>query len=292
MLLDEINIRDPYVLLDGDTYYMYGTRAEKSWGEDDGLDCYCSSDLTNWTGPVEVFHRPNGFWADQNYWAPECHKYEGDYYLFASFKSEAHHRGTQILKSSSPLGPFEVHSSEPVTPDEWDSLDGTLYVDGSGKPYLVFAHEWKQVQDGEVCVVELTKDLKHSVGEPQVLFTASGLPQVRKIDLSQFGVEEDCYCTDGPFLYTCKDGSLLLLWSSFGKSGYIVAVAKSETGKVTGPWKHEPELLFEKDGGHAMVFKTKEGRLMLALHTPNEPLKERPAFFELSEKDNLLMREQ
>ena len=45
-----------------------------------------------------------------------------------------------------------------------------------------------------------------------------------------------------------------------------------------------------KDGGHGMVFRTKEGRLMMALHSPNTHLEERPFFFEVVEENGLLHR--
>lgn len=50
-------------------------------------------------------------------------------------------------------------------------------------------------------------------------------------------------------------------------------------------WTQLKEPLFQEDGGHGMIFKTKEGRIMLALHTPNEKYKERPVFLELEERD-------
>ena len=65
MTLEEINIRDPFVLPFKDTYYMYGTRAKTCWGLADGFDCYTSKDLVNWDGPFEVFHKPENFWADK-----------------------------------------------------------------------------------------------------------------------------------------------------------------------------------------------------------------------------------
>ena len=60
MKTEQINVRDPYVLLHGGTYYLYGTRSATCWGEADGFDCYTSSDLEHWEGPFEVFHRPEG----------------------------------------------------------------------------------------------------------------------------------------------------------------------------------------------------------------------------------------
>lgn len=76
MKTTEINIRDPYILVHGSKYYLYGTRSATCWRPADGFDCYVSEDKENWEGPIEIFHRPEGFFADQNYWAPECIYYE------------------------------------------------------------------------------------------------------------------------------------------------------------------------------------------------------------------------
>lgn len=293
MKKEEINIRDPFVMLANGVYYMYGTRGAHCWGEDDGLDCYYSEDLENWTGPVEVFHKPEGFWADRNYWAPECHQYQGAYYIFASFKNNEKRRGTQILKSDSPLGPFHVHSQEPVTPADWECLDGTFYVSPDGTPYVVFCHEWVQIGTGTVCARQLSADLTHPVTEPKVLFEASEAPWIRSVSPSEKnrieGVE-NYYVTDGPFMHRCKDGTLLLLWSSFGSEGYTEAIARSENGDITGPWKQEEKLLFEKDGGHGMLFWSKEGKLYLVLHTPNKHLEEHPVFYEIKEENGTLVK--
>ena len=143
MKRNEIHIRDPFVLTEDGVYYLYGTRGTESWGDHaTGLDVYVSRDLESWEGPYVAFMPPEGFWADQNFWAPEVHKYRGGYYMFVSFKNAEKCRGTQILRADSPMGPFVVHSDGPVTPPDWEALDGTLYVDETGAPYLIFCHEW------------------------------------------------------------------------------------------------------------------------------------------------------
>ena len=63
---EKVNIRDPYILLHEGIYYLYGTRSATCWGEADGFDCYKSEDLENWEGPIEIFHRPEGFFAVRN----------------------------------------------------------------------------------------------------------------------------------------------------------------------------------------------------------------------------------
>lgn len=279
----EINIRDPFVLVWEGTYYLYGTRGATCWGMADGFDGYVGTDLENWDGPFEVFHNDGTFWADRNYWAPEVFRYRDQFYMMASFKAEGRRRGTQILVSHSPFGPFVPVSDGPVTPKDWECLDGTFYVE-NGTPYMVFCHEHRQVTDGEICVIPLTADLTAAVGEPRLLFRASECPYKRAIEQGHF-------VTDGPYLYRCVDGQLLMLWSTFGEDGYLLAVARSESGRIKGPWIQDEKPLFERDGGHGMIFKGLDGNHYLALHAPNETLKERPIFFPIREENGRLWKE-
>ena len=291
MKLNEINIRDPFVLAEDGWYYMYGTRGANCWGPDDGLDCYRSRDLASWEGPFEIFHKPEGFWADRNYWAPECHHYKDAYYIFVSFKADGVCRGTQILKGAGPLGPFTLHSDGPVTPRDWECLDGTFYVSPEGKPYMVFCHEWVQIADGTICAVPLTEDLSSAAGEPVVLFSASEAKWVLPITASEKNLAglggRKPYVTDGPFLHRCKDGTLRMIWASFGEGGYAEACARSENG-IEGPWIQDEAPLFGENGGHGMIFSDFNGNLFLVLHTPNEHLKERPVFYPLREENGNL----
>lgn len=87
--------------------------------------------------------------------------------MFATFLRKATEiRGTAILYSESLLGSFEPFSDGPVTPKNWECLDGTLYIDDSGQLWMVFCHEWIQVGDGEICAIKLSNDLKESIWEP------------------------------------------------------------------------------------------------------------------------------
>lgn len=279
MKLNEINIRDPFILLVNGKYYMYGTRGYEAWGKCTGLDVYISDDLTNWSEPIEVFTPPKDFWSDTNFWAPEVHFYNGNYYMFVSFISETRLRGTQILKAEKPEGPFVPHSDGPVTPENWQCLDGTFVVD-NGKPYMVFCHEWVQVKDGEVWAIELTEDLKEAKGEPIYLFKASEPEWASKTS--------ETFVTDGPFAYRTGNGKLILIWSSFYNHEYCQAMVYSDNGHIDGNWIHDTRLLFEKNGGHGMIFRTKENELKLVLHSPNETLKERPVLFDLHEENDTL----
>lgn len=283
--LIDIHIRDPFIVpvAEEGRYYLYGTTDLNCWaGKATGFNGYASADLEHWDEPFPAFRPAADFWATENFWAPEVHRYDGRYFMFASFKAPSRERGTQVLVADDPHGPFLPHSDGPVTPREWECLDGTLYVDAHGDPWMVFCHEWVQVGDGEMCVMRLSTDLSRAASEPMLLFRASKAPWVRPID------NAGNYVTDGPFLHHTRNGELLLLWSSFGDDGYAIGVARSRTGDITGPYTHDPAPLYGKDGGHGMLFHTFTGDLYLTIHTPNTTPDERPILLPVHEDDGRL----
>ena len=292
----DINIRDPFILPDAQKgiYYMYTSSSQK--GRDGqtsgGVAVYKSKDLKTWEGPKQVFTVPADNWITGTVWAPEVHEYKGRYYLFATLNSDIEwkkrqegwpkytFRGTQIFHADSPEGPFLPFDRTPHTPMDYMALDGTLWVE-NGTPYMVFCHEWVQIVDGTMVVVELKSDLSAPVGQPLVLFCASGAPWTPE--------GKNNYVTDGCFLYRTKSGKLLMIWSSFSKEGYAIGIAESTSGKIYGPWKQQPEMLFNTNGGHGMLFRTFEGKLCIVFHQPNSPGgAERAHFFELEDTGNML----
>lgn len=283
---EDIQIRDPYVLVDDGTYYLYGTTDKNCWGDKgESFLSYKSNDLENWEGPFTAFTPQQGFWADRHFWAPEVYKYNSRYYMFASFKSPDRCRGTQVLASDTPDGTFTPVSDKPITPENWECLDGTLHIGADGNPWMVFCKEWIQVDDGEMWAVRLSEDLTETVGEPILLFNASAAPWVRGSERPNRIV----YVTDGPFLYRTEKGSLLMIWSSGSEGGYAIGIARSSDGTITGKWTHEEKMLFSKNGGHGMIFKSLDGRLLVSLHSPNNTPMERPCFFEIKEENDTLV---
>lgn len=292
MKTGELNIRDPYVLLHEGNYYLYGTRSATCWGPADGFDCYKSEDLENWEGPFEVFRRPENFFADRNYWAPECYAYEGKFYLLATLASESRKKGVYALAADSPLGPFSPVGELPLTPPEWTCIDGSLFRDKKGKLWLLFSHSFEDTPDGDMCAVEVNDDLSDAVSGAVTLFSAADAPWAKPVPFAkaEFGMDGDVYFTDGPCVHRMEDGSLRMIWSSWSGRGYAVGVAKSE-GDVLGPWEHLEEPLFPENGGHGMLFRTKEGRLTYVLHYPNDKYLERPVFKPVAEREGILSLE-
>lgn len=271
----DIWLRDPFVLPYHGKYYLYGSRGAESWSDKaTGLDVYISDDLENWESPKEIFTRPKDFWATKHFWAPEVHEYRGSFYMLVTMEGEKEQRGVYILKASAPDGRFEPYS-ERITPGDWEAIDGTLYVSKTGKPYMIFSHEWTQVHDGEICMIRLSEDLTRAEGKAEIMFRASEAAWVE----SGNGID---FVTDGPYMQRISENELVMIWSSFGRGQtYSVAAARSSNGEIDGEWIPSAEPIFAEHGGHAMIFDTFDGRKMISMHCPNAQAKERPAFSEL-----------
>ncbi len=289
--LPYIQIRDPFIVADEATrqYRLFGTSGfgEAAHG---GFVMRTSRDLKTWSEPQPVLAPAAGPVGATHFWAPEVQEYRGRWYLFGTFMhgtelTKPERRYTRIYMADTPAGPFTPLANGPITPPGWLSIDGTLHVDAHGTPWLVFVREWVQVTDGEMHAVELTPDLRRAAGASRRLFRASeaawSLPQTLE-KFSGYRV------TDGPWLHRLPSGVLLMLWSSFGKGGYLTGVARSTNGEVTGPWLQAPAPLIATDAGHPMLFHTFDGELMMALHTPNQVGAERAKFIPVREtKDGL-----
>ena len=292
MKTNEINIRDPFVLLHEGKYYLYGTRSATCWGEADGFDCYVSADRENWDGPFEIFHRPAGFWADRAYWAPECVYRDGAFYLITTLGAAERTKGIYVLKSDSPLGPFAPWGVR-LTPESWNCIDGTLFVE-NGKPYLLFSHSFEDSPTGDMCLVEEKSDLSGAAGETVTLFSASKAPWARPVPFAkaEFGMDGDVYFTDGPCVKKLPDGRLIMTWSSWSEQAYAVGVAESESGSVLGPWRQLETPLYPANGGHGMLFTEQDGSLWFCLHSPNDKYLERPVFYPVETQGQLRLKKE
>ncbi|MBQ3340615.1 MAG: family 43 glycosylhydrolase [Kiritimatiellae bacterium] len=289
----DFRVRDPFVLAEDGIYYLYES---KPWDGGRGVFVRISSDLEHWTDKQQVMRVADDL-PVRKVWAPEVHKYKGAYYLFVTLTMEqgayaiaplvpgredmVSPRGTWVYKADSPMGPFVPVKNGPVPPQDWMTLDGTLYVE-DGQPYMVFCHEWCQMKDGRMCYAPLAPDFGSFTAAPTTMFKASDA-------MAGAG-----FITDGPFLYLSpKSGALYMIWSNTikrdGKEGpdYCVFVRKSSGGRLAGPWSKD-DLLFSKNGGHGMIFKTFDGRLMLTLHQPNVTPDERMALFEIEDTGETL----
>ncbi len=268
--LDSIRLSDPFILADSQTatYYMTGT----------GGLLWKSTDLEKWTGPFRVIqHDPQSWMGPQPMvWAAELHAYNGKYYNFATFTNRdvkidtvkgnvIERRASHVLVSDRPDGPYKPMADATYLPADMPTLDGTFWVDEDGKPYMVYCHEWLQNWNGTMEKIELKPDLSGSVGEGEILFRASDSPWSKERDAEGNIVPNKV--TDGPFLFRTQTGKLGMLWTSWVFDVYTQGVAYSQSGTLDGPWIQEKEPITPPDYGHGMLFRTFDGKLLMAVHS-------------------------
>jgi hypothetical protein len=278
--LPAIPARDASILADADsrTYYLYAS-PETPAGE---VVAYKSKDLLTWEGPASVFQVPSENWAKpaDGVRDPRVFAYRGKYYLFATLSNSdggiakppaswrvTTARGTEVFVAESPQGPFRAvpnAANKPYTPSDFVALGGSLYIEGD-LAWLVYVHDWTQVIDSTIDALRLKADLSAPVEDPVYLFEASDAPWFQEQKAASR--EPRYYRAGGPFVYRTRTGSLILIWSGQRNGKSAVTVARSVTGKVRGPWKQGATLLSD-DSAQPTVFKTFDGRLMMAVHQP------------------------
>lgn len=291
------NIRDPFVLKDGNKYYMYGTT---EW---DGVEwrVYGAPSLKGEWNYIKNIVDVEPDDVKYQRWAPEVHKYKDNYYMFTTYNrtpkehdpSVPDNRGVTIFKSNGPTGPFTVWSENiknntragHITEDNLGcTIDGTLYVDINKQPWLIYVKEWVDCPDkiGLMNIVKLSDDLK-TIGDPITLFSAHDGPWCRSSGI-----------TDGCFVHRMKDGSLVMLWSNTSDvtKGYSTGMLINREGdaKINDPnaWVHQDRMLYttnmynDKDGGHSMIFED-NGQLYMCQHGPNGSDQEHPIIVPIKE---------
>lgn len=268
--LDSIRLSDPFILADQKTkmYYMTGT----------GGMLWKSKDLKYWVGPYKITQTDPNSWMGLNpmIWAAELHQYEDKYYYFATFTNSKikidtvaeniiDRRASHILVSDKPDGPYIPMDSPTYLPADKPTLDGTFWIDSDRKPYMVYCYEWLQNGNGTIEKIELKPDLTGSIGDGKLLFKASDSPWSREKDKN--GNDVPSKVTDGPYLFRTKTGRLGMIWTSWQYDIYRQGVAYSESGTLDGPWIQEKEPITPPNFGHGMLFKTFEGKLLMAIHS-------------------------
>ena len=128
-LRKDFRIRDPFVLADNGTYYLYES---KPWFGGNGVSVRTSTDLEHWGEKRPAMVVPKNVPVTA-VWAPEVHKYQGAYYLFTTLTEQKGSapikamdpnakeknltpRGTWIFKAENPLGPFKPVKMGPLPP--------------------------------------------------------------------------------------------------------------------------------------------------------------------------------
>lgn len=247
---------DPFILLDGDTYYTYGT----GQNSDTGIEVYKSTDLKEWKGPVganEGFAlHEDDVYGEKWFWAPEVYHINDRYYMF--FSVEEH---MAIAESDSPTGPFVQNESQVLA--DFKAIDHHLFIDDDGTKYLYFA----KFENGlEIWGAEIEDDFS-SLKEETLTQLTQKSQEWEKSDKEPVGT-----VNEGPFVIK-KDGRYYMTYSAnhYASPDYGVGIASAD--EPLGEWaKNEQNPLIQNPdnlfgSGHNSLFRDKEDKLHIVYHT-------------------------
>lgn len=212
---------DPYLLKDGDDYYLYPTKDSQGWLYEK-FHVFHSKDLINWDGPYLALDLNDTSWAKTSAWAPGVNKYKNKYYMYFSAEAQI-----GVAVSDSPLGPFKDVLGRPLlTKDEYDcqSIDADLFVDEDNQPYLL----WGQ---GKCWIAPLNEDMVSFKSEPILL--SDQFYKARGKDASVF--DSGVY-NEGPHLQKIN-GTYLLTWSNYDTRDPRYQICYATSQHVYGPYQ-------------------------------------------------------
>lgn len=251
----DVKSADVFILLDNDTYYLYGTRAGDP---NKGFEAFSSKDLVNWKREGFVCMTGRNL-----YWAPEVYKFDGKYYMYYS----ANHK-LYVATADSPTGPFTDVSDEPMISPGYNTIDQTVFTDtlsdGSIQQWMFFVRE---SGGNQIYRCKLNND--------HVTCDASTIQKVIEADRS-YEKKVSYKCTEGPILIK-KGSRYFLMYSAntYDSRYYAVCVAYTsdlETNKWIKLDDINPILNYETLSnqlygiGHHGWFIDKDGNCRIVFH--------------------------
>ena len=246
--VSQVPFADPYVLLDGDTYYAYGTHSNN------GIEYYSSKDLKNWTygGLALSMHDTN---QTRWFWAPEVYRIGDKYFMYYSANERLY-----VAFASSPKGPFVQHGTFMMGNMLGSSycIDSSVFFDDNGKAWMFFVRN----NDGN-CIwqVQLEDDF------------VTPIPKTLKKCLNVTEGWENIWprVVEGPNVVK-HDGTYYLTYSANSYESQDYAVGYATATSLQGPWTKYAgnPILRRYDGlvgtGHHSIFRDKDEKLRIAFH--------------------------
>ncbi|MCM3906334.1 MAG: family 43 glycosylhydrolase [Pyrinomonadaceae bacterium] len=245
-------VHDPTTIKEGDTYYLFSTRA--------GIAIRCSKDLISWRLCGDVFaHLPQ--WAVRDVpglrglWAPDVSYFNGKYHLYYSVSTFGSNRSSIGLVTNQTLDPTsdryrwqdqgKIIGSMPA--DDWNAIDPNIVIDEESQPWLSFGSFW-----GGIKLRKIDPETAKPSTRDTTLYSLASRPRTPELPGA----------IEAPAIIR-KDG-YYYLFVSFDfccrglESTYNIRVGRSR--RITGPYMDRQSKLMMEGGGTIVVMGGKRWR--------------------------------
>ena len=272
-LTDVSNIGDPFVLQDGDTYYLYATSNPVV---NRGFYVWTSKNLVQWEHHWLAFDNTleGNEWGQGDFWAPEVIKLGSTYYMVYSASAPDGKKKLALAKSDNPLGPFKNYKA-PLLDSSLACIDGDFFLDDDGKLYLYYVKDCSEniINGKHVSQIYVQQVMPYSfylIGDPVLCLQPSQ---------SWEHPGADWQWNEGPYALK-HDGTYYLMYSAnyFASPDYSIGYATAES--PMGPWtKSTANPILKSDlsigvsgPGHNSAAYSPDGKeLFVVYHTHTDP---------------------
>lgn len=234
-------VHDPTVIKEGDTFYLFSTRA--------GISVRCSQDLVRWRLCGDVFaHLPQ--WAVEDVpgvrglWAPDVSYFNGKFHLYYSVSTFGKNRSSIGLVTNRTLDPAserfrwedqgKVIGSQPT--DDWNAIDPHIVLDEQGQPWLSFGSFWGGIKLRKID--PLTGKLS---AQDETLYALASRPRSKELPGA---VEAPVIVRKNGYYYLFVSFDLCCRGK---ESTYHIRVGRAR--RVTGPYADRGGRLMTEGGG-------------------------------------------
>lgn len=265
------DIGDPYVLKDGNKYYMYATSEPEL-----GFKVWESDNLVDWeeVGLAYDHIHSDEMWATGDFWAPEVIEKDGIYYMTYSARNQSDSLRIAIATSDSPTGSF-TDSNSNLIEEEGSYIDGHIFIDDDDTPYFYYVKDnYENIVNGNnvshIYVQEMADDLLSLVGEPEFLLEP---------DQKWEDPNGDFQWNEGPFVLK-NNNQYFLMYSANFYAGPHYGVGYAVSDSPVGPFvKSEDNPILSADlekgisgpGHNSVVVGLDDETLYAVYHVHTDP---------------------
>lgn len=231
---------DPFVLRHDSTYYLYGTNAPGR-----GFITWTSRDLVHWDSLGFAYERTDSSYGQSNFWAPEVFYYpphERFYLVYTTKHDKESPLNICLAQSERPEGPFKDLYTPWIDIEGWGRIDGHVFVDEDGTPFLYFdkvgvvGKPWEKPSTGYLYgllyAVQLHPDLSSAVGEPVLCVQADQDWENPQSMHSR--------CNEGAYVLK-HQGQYYLTYSANHYADPAYGIGYATASHPLGPWTKNPD---------------------------------------------------